>query len=217
MNTLRTIPLFTVFLAACSAAPSGDPTTSQSSSEALCGTGYKGCSPCVANASSPTGGTQTCYLCGGDSYPKNCIPPNPMIDATWSGNVWLWTPDGPTNGTFTIPIIFEEESGTWHIVVQSISANLSVSVSLQPHTVGSGLVNGDSASLSLPISASAYGQTENATLALSTDASISPPGANQVTVGEYSPASSLLQMVGEGSMNGGTAYAFFSGDIDAWP
>ena len=216
LQRLRAISLFTVLLAACSAAaPSSDPTSQ--SSEALCGSGNKGCSPCVASASSPTGGTQTCFLCGGDSYTKNCIPPNPMIDATWSGTVWLWTPYGPTNGAFSIPVIFEQESGTWHIVVQSIWANLSVGVSLQPNTVGSGVVNGDSATLWLPITASADGLTESATLALSTDASISPPGTAPITVPAYSPASTLFQMVGQGSMGGGTAYAFFSGDITAWP
>jgi hypothetical protein len=216
-NSLVTSIGSVLLLAACSSAPPDEATAS--SAAAVCGGGkVSWCGPCVADPGTPEGGTRTCYLCSGVSYTQECVPPPPTpppppppIDATWSGHVWVWSGEGDTNGDFSFPVVFNEESGTWLITVPSLKIPLGVTITLQSKEEGWGSVNGDDATMTLPLSVA----SQDVTVSLSTDATISPPGVQPIHVYAYSP--SLFQMVGEGTLDGNPFDVFFSGTITAWP
>jgi hypothetical protein len=57
----------------CSSSVDPQPEATQQSSAALCGNGvHPGCGLCYPDSSSKTGGIQTCFLCDGESYERDC-------------------------------------------------------------------------------------------------------------------------------------------------
>ena len=221
MKTIVVVSVLLALLAAGCASSmdsASDHRSTGSVHQAMCGNGiHPGCGDCAADPSSPEGGYQTCSTCSGDTYTQECVA-YPTIEATWSGHVYTWNDSfGPENADFSIPFTFEEVSGTWQIYVHSLSIPLGpVTITLQDGREGVGSVSGDSATLGLPVTGSALGTSIDLTLDLSTDATLSPPGIDPITVGHYD--GSLFQMVGQGTASDGTTFwAFFDGTISAWP
>ena len=100
-----TIALLAALAAACSAAPDGakDEEPAVQSSEALCVNGESTCGPCLADSSSPTGGSQTCVTCGIKSK-RECTPP-PPVPTPKSVSVWIdshWNVYGGIDANATV-------------------------------------------------------------------------------------------------------------------
>ena len=81
-NTTMAAMALAAITAACSSAPSADGASGETK-EAICGNGVKpGCGPCVADPSSPTGGSKRCVYCDdveivSCTLPKILVPSNP--------------------------------------------------------------------------------------------------------------------------------------------
>lgn len=95
--------------------------------------------------------------------------------------------------------------------------NIGVLYELQPHQIGSGTVNGDHATLTLPVHGSGYsGLVDiNLTLSLSTDATINMPGVPPQSGVPHT--GNELDMVGQGQLGNDIYWAAFRGTINAWP
>jgi len=147
---------------------------------------------------------------------------NPTIDATWSGrslaqgqHLWTWNTLGhPEDGDFTIPVRFTREDGQWKMYVVSLSIDIGEKYELQKGKIGSGTVNGDHATLTLPLHGFGYVDLL-LELSLSTDATIYPPGVPPQSGRPHSGNS--LDMVGQGRSGNDTFWAAFRGTITAWP
>ena len=210
IRRLITPMLAMTLTAACSAAPPPEEAPSDSESQALCGNGiHPGCGDCYRDPASRTGGSRTCWTCDGSSHKQTCSPPPVTIAATWSGHMWIWTPKGPTQGDFTLPIVFTESSSgsSWTMAISPSTVSLGVDLSIS----GSGPVSGDNATLTVPVSA----QGTNATLTLSTTTTITPPGQGPISGVPYSGPGNSFQMLG--SDPSGSFKAFVQGTITAWP
>jgi len=208
---------FALFIAACGVPSAGEGNVDETS-QAICADGIKpGCDECVYDPSSPKGGYQICWSCGGNTRKQACYATK-TINSTWTGHVWIWNSDGhPSNNDFTIPVRFQAESGTWKMYVDSLSLSLlGDTFSLQSGQIGSGSVNGGHAWLQLPIHGSPQGHTIDVSLGLSTENTIYPP--NAASVGGYPYDGNILNMVGTGTYNGSsTFWAFFQGHFSSWP
>jgi hypothetical protein len=143
---------------------------------------------------------------------------NPTIDATWTGHLWTWnTQDHPENGDFSIPVRFSQEDGQWKMYVVFLSVNIGEQYELKKGQIGSGIVNGDHATLTLPVHGfGGIGYPDILlTLSLSTDATNNPRGVPPQTAGPHS--GNHLDMVGQGPWGNDTFWAAFRGTITAWP
>lgn len=145
---------------------------------------------------------------------------NLTIDAMWSGShpsggLWTWNTLGhPEDGNFMMPVRFTREGGQWKIYVVTFSVNIGEQYDLQPG-MGIGTVNGDHATLKLPLKGSGYKDLPPFTLDLSTDACIDPPGVPRQCGRPHS--GNALDMVGKGTFDSVTFWAAFRGTISAWP
>jgi hypothetical protein len=140
---------------------------------------------------------------------------NPTIDATWSGHLWTWnTQNNPENGDFKMPVRFTHEDGQWKMLVVSFSVNIGEQYDLEKGQMGSGVVNGDHVTFTLPLHGSGYVEI-HLTLNLSTDVTINPPGVPPQTGSPHS--GNRLDMVGQGRFGSDTFWAAFRGTITAWP
>jgi hypothetical protein len=140
---------------------------------------------------------------------------NPTIDATWSGHLWTWnTQNHPENGDYTMAVRFAREDGQWKMYVVSLSANIGEQYELQKGQIGIGTVNGDHATVTLPVHGFGYADI-TVTLNLSTDTTIKPPGVPPQSGRPHS--GNTLDMVGQGPWGNDTFWAAFRGTITAWP
>ena len=146
-------------------------------------------------------------------------PQLPTVDANWNGHLWTWNNDpkgGPEQGDFHMPIRFVGEGGQWKLYVSTFSVDIGERYALQPGRLGSGIVEGDHATLNLPLHGSGYTDFD-LTIDLSTDATINPPGVGSQTGVLYNSATGEFDMVGQGQVGGVTFWAAFRGTIDVWP
>lgn len=148
----------------------------------------------------------------------------PTIDATWLGQdnadqghrLWTWnTLNHPEDGPFCMTVRFTNENGQWKMYVDKLKAPIGVLYELQKDQIGFATVNGDHATLTLPVHGSGYGQDINMTLTISTDATTSPPGVPPQSGVPHN--GNELDMVGQGQSGGVTFWAAFRGTINAWP
>jgi hypothetical protein len=141
---------------------------------------------------------------------------NPTIDATWSGHLSTWnTQNHPENGPYTIAVRFTREDGQWKMYVVSLSAMIGEQYELQRGQIEFGTVNGDHATLTLPVHGTGYVDID-VTLTLSTDATINPSGGVPPQSGRPH-SDNALDMVGQGKWGNDTFWAAFRGTITAWP
>jgi hypothetical protein len=137
------------------------------------------------------------------------------IGATWTGHLWTWNTLGhPEQGDFSMPVVFTPEAGQWKMSVSAFSVDIGERYALQPGQIGSGAVNGDHATLNLPLHGSGF-MDFDLPLDLSTDATIYPPDVGAQPGVPHS--GNKLDMVGQGQVGGDTFWAAFRGTIDAWP
>lgn len=143
---------------------------------------------------------------------------NPTIDATWSGHLWTWnTQNAPENGDGTIPVRFSKENGQWKMYVVFLSITIGEQYELQTNQIGSGTVNGNHATLTLPVHGHGgpFYPDIMVTLTLTTDMTITPPGVPPQTGVPHN--GNRLDMVGQGKWGNDTFWAAFRGTISAWP
>lgn len=138
------------------------------------------------------------------------------IDATWVGHLSTWNTRGdPENGPFTMQVRFIHDCDQWKMHVSTFAVDIGEKYALQSGQIGSGSVNGDHATLKLPLHGSGY-VSFDLPLDLSTDATIQSPYIPSPQSGiPYN--GSELDMVGQGMAGHDTFWAAFRGTIDAWP
>lgn len=140
---------------------------------------------------------------------------NPTIDAMWSGKLFTWnTRNLPENGPCSMAVRFTREDGQWKMYVVSLSAMIGEEYKLQQGQIGIGTVNGDHATLTLPVHGTGVVDID-VTLILSTDATIKPPDVPPVSGRPHN--GNALAMVGQGKWGNDTFWAAFGDKITAWP
>lgn len=99
--------------------------------------------------------------------------------------------------------------------IVSLAVNIGEQYGLQQGQIGSGTVNGDHATLNLPLHGYGYADFD-VTLSLSTDATVNPSGGVPPQTGRPH-SGNQLDMVGQGRWGNDTFWAAFRGTITAWP
>ena len=219
---------FAIAASGCSAAPSlTEDAPSQTSSSLTggpgtgCGGVHLGCGSCAPDSSEPTGASYTCFYCDSPPVKHECtIPPEyPTVAATWAAKIWLWTDQGPTQGTVNVPVTLIDVNGTWTFQIDSRTLTLgsewNVNYGITLSLVGT--ISGDNVDISG--TGVTFPKVHTATLVMGTDQGIIPPeGSPYEGDGEnvgypYDPASQTVTMVGAGPVadDGSLVYIAISG------
>jgi hypothetical protein len=149
------------------------------------------------------------------------------LTATWTVTAQSWNDSGvigPQTTTLPVQVRFQQEAGVWHAYVDSFTADLGGGMqgTLQAGKIASGTIDGDAASVTLPLHVTSPLASFDVTVPLSTSTTIDPPNVPAQTGQPYNGKNVAACGSGVGSKilllgRGVTIYLRLAGPITAWP